>query len=539
MLCPPVGYDYFQAHYAIRQTAERLMRAGHCVLRFDYDGTGDSVGNDSDPERVEAWLDSIGEAVACVRRTGVGHVTIVGMRLGATLAAEAAARDGAIDALVLWDPCASGGTFLKEQRMLGLVSFGIKPDRDDGAIEVPGFVHNSATVSSLRELSISSISRRLATRVLVLLRSRYAHERSMISRLERDAVEWGEASGQEELIDAWAPSLVLPHAAIDRIVEWISLEAGTDASPVTPPPLRPAAAVAMGQCDLPVLERPVRLGPTGLFGIVSEIPEVATGPTVIMLSVATQPHIGPSRLWVELSRWWASAGMRVLRVDMSGVGDSPTRAAQRELVTFAPEAFDDVAEVAEAVSPGDPSDVVLVGLCASAYQALESALLLGPRGVVAVNPILSFSPPEFSASVPLTTRRRIALPQTAAIRVFQGEAPLSALRRRFPDIGWRVRLTMDRKYRPVNWLMELSTSRVNTLLVCGEREARPFQQGMTRRAAAKLRDSGIYRFEFIPGLSHSLLVAADRENVTTMVSEHVLQCFGSVRHPTGVGTDVL
>ena len=46
-------------------------------------------------------------------------------------------------------------------------------------------------------------------------------------------------------------------------------------------------------------------------------------------------------------------------------------------------AIDDVLDVARAVSPEDPGNVVLFGLCSSGYQVLEAALDLLPRGVCA------------------------------------------------------------------------------------------------------------------------------------------------------------
>jgi hypothetical protein len=42
----------------------------------------------------------------------------------------------------------------------------------------------------------------------------------------------------------------------------------------------------------------------------------------------------------------------------------------------------------------------------SSYQALEGALAVRARGVVGVNPIVSFAPAERSAGLPLDPRRR-------------------------------------------------------------------------------------------------------------------------------------
>ncbi len=46
-----------------------------------------------------------------------------------------------------------------------------------------------------------------------------------------------------------------------------------------------------------------------------------------------------------------------------------------------------------AISPDDPTDVVLVGFCSGAYQVVEQALLHPPRGICVINPSFSFTPP--------------------------------------------------------------------------------------------------------------------------------------------------
>ena len=59
VLCPPLGYEYVCAHRTIRHLAEALAAAGFCVLRVDYDGTGDSSGDHDDPRRVRAWIETV------------------------------------------------------------------------------------------------------------------------------------------------------------------------------------------------------------------------------------------------------------------------------------------------------------------------------------------------------------------------------------------------------------------------------------------------------------------------------------------------
>ena|ERR1039458_7216840 len=118
VLCPPLARELTSTQYTYRCLAEELAEAGMLAVRFDYDGTGDSSGGDRDPHRVESWLASIGHAVDLARSSGARAVSLVGMRVGALLGAVAAARLGSIDAVVLWDPCASARSFVREQAAL-------------------------------------------------------------------------------------------------------------------------------------------------------------------------------------------------------------------------------------------------------------------------------------------------------------------------------------------------------------------------------------------------------------------------------------
>jgi alpha-beta hydrolase superfamily lysophospholipase len=526
-LCSPLGRDYLRGHYALRRTAERLCDLGLCVVRFDYDGTGDSAGTGSDSDRVEMWLSGISEALRLLRESGVSWVALAGMRSGALLASVAAERDGAVDALVLLDPTSSGRAFVSEQRAMAAMALGVRANRDDGSVETPGVVYDAKTVADLKALRIGD-GATPAKSVFILTRRGTSIDNALAGRLAGASVEWGEVTGQEDLIDAEAPDQLLPIDDIERVVGWLSTKAPADTVAVKAPQRGGAAAVAQGPEGRQVVERPVELGSTGLFGIVTEVPGRVSGPTIVFIGVATEPHIGPARLWVDLAREWALLGLRSVRVDLSGIGESPSRPGEPEFVIRVPEAFDDVTEIANAVSAEDASDVVLVGLCSSAYQALDSALDLHPRGVIALNPVLTFQPPEVLAGGHIDPRRRVALPRGAVIQQFHHEGPLSGLRRRFPDLGWKVRTIMAMGKRPSVWMKELTGAGVDLMLVCGEREARPIRQGASQRTMSKLFASGRLVFEYIPGLDHGLLVEAHRERIRRIVTEHVTERF-SVR----------
>jgi alpha/beta superfamily hydrolase len=114
LLCQPWGQEYLRAHRSFRLLADALARKGLHVLRFDYYGTGDSEGDGDGVHLaglVEDALTAEGElrALTGIRRSGV-----VGLRLGAVVAARVAADRGPVRRLALWDPVVSGADHARE-----------------------------------------------------------------------------------------------------------------------------------------------------------------------------------------------------------------------------------------------------------------------------------------------------------------------------------------------------------------------------------------------------------------------------------------
>lgn len=115
LLCNPFGEEAARAHRTYRVLATQLERAGYAALRFDLSSSGDSQGDGEDAS-LEDWMADIGTAAERLRSvTGATRVTIVGLRLGATLAIMASGRgDVQPRHVVLWDPIVDGAAYLRE-----------------------------------------------------------------------------------------------------------------------------------------------------------------------------------------------------------------------------------------------------------------------------------------------------------------------------------------------------------------------------------------------------------------------------------------
>lgn len=105
VLCQPWGDEYVYAHRTMRQLAIRLSFAGFHTLRFDYFGTGDSAGEESDTDVAGLEADVVTAMETLKDLAATEKVTLVGLRAGANVAASTAAASlAATEALILWDP---------------------------------------------------------------------------------------------------------------------------------------------------------------------------------------------------------------------------------------------------------------------------------------------------------------------------------------------------------------------------------------------------------------------------------------------------
>jgi pimeloyl-ACP methyl ester carboxylesterase len=114
VICYPWGPEYIFAHRALRYLSRQLAAQGFNVLRFDYYGSGDSAGDDSEV-RLSGWREDIVAAIEELKEISEAKaVALVGLRLGASLAAQIAAncRED-VAALVLWDPAILGPEHLE------------------------------------------------------------------------------------------------------------------------------------------------------------------------------------------------------------------------------------------------------------------------------------------------------------------------------------------------------------------------------------------------------------------------------------------
>jgi pimeloyl-ACP methyl ester carboxylesterase len=220
-----------RAHRAFRQLALLLTKAGFHVFRFDYFGTGDSAG-DSTEGTIEQWVTDVGTAIDELKDTaGVSRVSVIGLRLGATLGMMAAATRPDVDCVVLWDPVVAGSDYtaalIEEGTSHESYRGARAPVREDGAVGVLGFPLTTSVRKALDSIDITGIPLGARIRSLVMVSEDLADyrllERSLLGGganvvhrcIPMDGV-WNEVDNNG--------SALIPQALIQGIVGYLAAE---------------------------------------------------------------------------------------------------------------------------------------------------------------------------------------------------------------------------------------------------------------------------------------------------------------------------
>ncbi|MBB2890157.1 hypothetical protein [Flexivirga oryzae] len=517
LLCPPIGEEEHNAHETIRRTAWGLAEQGIASLRFDFHGTGDSMGHWSDPGRVPAWLTSVQDAYDALVATGVPTIGGIGMRLGATLLGTAAAR-GVIDLdmLVLWDPC-SGKSMLREgyARRPGTAEY------EDGSIETPGYLYGPETVADLQSVDPATIVGNISSRVvLVLARDDRPPARGLKKRLPpADMVEWQTCAGMSDMLDVPMDLNNVPIDAVEQLVKWVAQhEVSSGAVQLDIPhrslTLRPTRRE-------PIRESTVRLGDQGLFGIVTEPARRTRSAIVTFVNVANDRQTGPGRHWVDMARDLASEGFRCVRLSQSGTGDSPTLPGQTfgelyctQWLTDLPNALSD--------STFDDGDIALVSLCSGAYSSLEAAMRVRVAAVYPINVILTIRDTSRGQRLH-STDRRVARPANPA---FLPRSPASAQRR---YVAWRVYRQLAVWHAPLSAVHALVRRGTAVVLVMSPDDGRHFWESAfwSGLFSWRWRRAGAFRLHIDERIDHPLMTQDGQQAAINLIHRDLVDRFPS------------
>jgi alpha-beta hydrolase superfamily lysophospholipase len=540
VVCNPIGDDAVRSHRVLRHLAERLQRAGFAVLRFDFDGTGDSAGDERDPDRVGTWLGDVGRAVERLRsETGVARVSLVGLRLGATLAAAAAAARDDIDAVILWRPYPSGGAFVDDVTRLHEVHRRLEPAGfalpapvgwDAGGREALGFVLTTPTIAALERIDLSKLTTAPARRALVV-GSGAASETRVATALRALGCAVDEARADDRFLVTIAHKATLPASDLDAMVAWLAAPVAVDDAPTATRAPAPRADLDGGR------EAPLSFAGVGpLFGILAAPARCdRERPAVVLVNAGTVHRIGPHRMYVRLARRLADAGFFVLRMDLSGIGDSPAPPGAVENLCYPRDAVADVRAGMHALTARlGARRFALVGLCSGGDIALQTALvdervhavvIMNPRtfGLDDLGLVESYQRPRYYAEA-LTDGRRLGRLCRGEVDVRRAVRGLAENLARLVDRHRAARAAAADGSDPPTSLGRLVARGVDTALIVAEHDPgvsysdHLFPRGM--RALVRL--SGFRRID-LPGTDHTFTSVWAQAHVNELVVRHLAE----------------
>lgn len=396
VVCPPIGYEGICAYPALRTFAERLAAAGHPVLRFDYDGTGDSAGLDTDPHRVRSWIASVGSAIEEVRAlSGVDDVCLFGVRMGATIALLAGAEREDVARIVAWNPSPSGRAYVRELKVFRLVAEESgeltarpRPEGDESE-ESGGFLLTAETIRSLKALDLHKLARRPADRALVIARDDVPADEKLARALEALGTK---ATFRQ--LPGFAAMMVAPHKSVfpeavhGAIVEWLG--DGTD-GPARRSARPTSTAQPSGLVASEVREEVIRFGEGGGYFAILTMPDAGLDPKkplLVFSNTAGNYRVGPNRMYVAMARKLAALGFTSARIDVSGIGDSVIWKDEAENHPYADRLVTDVRALIQHLKAEKRAERFgVAGLCSGAFVAYHAGIAdPAVTSIVLINP---------------------------------------------------------------------------------------------------------------------------------------------------------
>jgi uncharacterized protein len=231
LFCYPVFQEYIRSHRSFCQLAMQLAKAGCHVFRFDYSSTGDSSGHLNDAD-ISQWKTDIVLAANELRDlSGVKNISIVGLRMGATLAAISGLKN--IKDLVLWDPVAKGETYLRSletmhKHMLTDSDRFPVPREDemiDGVIELLGFSLSEKLFNSIRAIDLTMTATISSKNIHLIVSSESAEiqkiEQSLSSGANNIHYQCISSTGNWDDLSCIEETLI-PHDILNRISELLT-----------------------------------------------------------------------------------------------------------------------------------------------------------------------------------------------------------------------------------------------------------------------------------------------------------------------------
>lgn len=346
VLCAPLHDEGVRAYRALVECARELARKGFPALLFDYRGCGESEGEFDELSPGSCVEDIRAAADLLTREAEVECCGLLGLRMGATFAAIAAAEAPSarsISPLVLWSPIVDTrgyfrdllrGRLFTEFCTLGRAEStlkGLTAVLDaGGTVDLQGYRVGRRLYQECLQIDLE---RRLGSYqgdVLMLdVLTKTGRDRA-IPRLGQVMAAAGERAAFQTVHGSsfWEIPRVAPPAALyEATMQWLQSLCGVAVPTRAQSRSHQPSLLPSGGSGPALAERPVSFSCRGqkLFGILHS-PDAAVGSAakggVVFLTGGLYRRSGLHRLFVAAARTFSRAGCWVLRFDLPGLGDS-------------------------------------------------------------------------------------------------------------------------------------------------------------------------------------------------------------------------
>ncbi|SEC79499.1 hypothetical protein SAMN05443249_3580 [Beijerinckia sp. 28-YEA-48] len=379
VLMAPFGVEGLAAHKSLRLLAEDCARRGFPTLRFDFPGTANALGDEAEFDLIASRCAAAKQAVAWIRKqTGLTKVILIGLRLGASIAAMIGPAVQA-ERVVLMAPVVSGKRYLRELKSLVQLTKGAEAlakealASDGSDQEFDGFRFSVASLAALQAMNLAALPAP-APDVLILA----PDGQPAMAKLGDTWRGSPSASGARVTLLAFEGFAGLiadptvaepPRTDLTQVAAWLGVAAPLPrpAAPITPASLETETfietAAAFGSDDQ-------------VFGLFCRArqpnPDV---PVVILLNTGANPHYGWARQTVEVARQLAASGISSLRIDTSGIGETPDLPGRPSRVVYVPTSSADVVAAVDWLEAQGYHRPIVAGTCSGAYLAFQTALI--------------------------------------------------------------------------------------------------------------------------------------------------------------------
>jgi pimeloyl-ACP methyl ester carboxylesterase len=542
LICGALSREALDSHHSMRVLADAFAQAGYPTMRFDYAGAGDSA----DPAEIAVpaefwsiWQSNVHEAADRLRRTtGARRLILCGLRIGATLAALAAASRDDVAGLILLAPVLRGRSYLRQLQIEGELTQR-KAAAKSGGIEFQELSLSRETVDLISAVDLRRVTLGRGLKVAVFSQTP--------ARPLAECLSAWTAQGAE--IDSYAFDGLEPLCCPDTqgykapaeaaaLIAWMNKAT----------PSQPLLSNLGRRCSGPGLqvpgcvENPVRFGPDQrLFGILSRPERTASEIAMIIVNTGRNPRAGLGRFGVEFARRLAAGGITTLRFDFAGLGDSIGPLGQENMRSdvFEDERGGDISAAIDTLEQLGCRRFVVHGICSGAYHGLHAAAA-DPR----IEAVLMVNLPLFlwktGDSIAESKKRSYAFSHYKArlmepahwLRLLRGESDvLGIIKGQLPRLAARIRWagkrsTNGQAQNPAafarNLLARLSRRRARMLFLFDPDHAGAYEiQNLFGKGGAGLKSYAGAEIRMVASLGDAVGEAAARRQAADIMIDFI------------------